>query len=296
MPIIIAETILSGLFDKFPKLRFISVEAGAGWVPYFLEQMDDRYFRNRGWAKVELEMLPSEYFQRNWLLTFVTDFYGVAQPPRRRAQEHDVVDRLPAPHLRLAVLAQAGERNVRRRAGKRAPADLRRQRARRSTSCRRPNAHPRPPPWLELATGRESISEEGQGGASLGRRRRTHRIEDGMQTLDEVFGGHFMSEVRDPYRAYARLRRDEPVKLLDLPLAPGYMVTPLRRRGHRAQGRHAVLVARQRQGHRAGDGTHHPRDGRQGAHAAPQHRLDGVRAEGAAGRVAGGRSTAWRTR
>jgi len=77
MPIIIAETILSGLFDKFPRLRFISVEAGAGWVPYFLEQMDDRYFRNRTWAKVELQMLPSAYFRRNWLVTFVQDFYGV---------------------------------------------------------------------------------------------------------------------------------------------------------------------------------------------------------------------------
>jgi predicted TIM-barrel fold metal-dependent hydrolase len=77
MPVIIAETILSGLFDKFPRLRFISVEAGAGWVPYFLEQMDDRYFRNRRWAKVELEMLPSDYFRRNWLVTFVQDFYGV---------------------------------------------------------------------------------------------------------------------------------------------------------------------------------------------------------------------------
>ena len=45
--------------------------------PYFLEQMDDRWFRNRHWAKVPLEMLPSEYFKRNWLLTFVQDFYGV---------------------------------------------------------------------------------------------------------------------------------------------------------------------------------------------------------------------------
>lgn len=77
MPVIIAETILGGLFDKFPKLKFISVEAGAGWVPYFLEQMDDRYYRNRGWAKVELQMSPSEYFHRNWSLTFVRDFYGV---------------------------------------------------------------------------------------------------------------------------------------------------------------------------------------------------------------------------
>jgi len=46
-----------------------------------------------------------------------------------------------------------------------------------------------------------------------------------MQTLDDLFGGHFMSEVRDPYPVYARLRRDEPVKLLDLPMQPGYVVT-----------------------------------------------------------------------
>jgi predicted TIM-barrel fold metal-dependent hydrolase len=77
MPNIIAESILSGLFDRYPKLRFISVEAGAGWIPYFLEQMDDRYWRNRGWAKVDLAMLPSEYFRRNWMATFVLDFYGI---------------------------------------------------------------------------------------------------------------------------------------------------------------------------------------------------------------------------
>ncbi|MBI3784080.1 MAG: cytochrome P450 [Deltaproteobacteria bacterium] len=46
-----------------------------------------------------------------------------------------------------------------------------------------------------------------------------------MQTLDDLFGGHFMSEVADPYSVYARLRRDEPVKLLDLPMQPGYVVT-----------------------------------------------------------------------
>ncbi|HYC21209.1 MAG TPA: amidohydrolase family protein [Candidatus Bathyarchaeia archaeon] len=77
MPPIVAETIVSGLFDRYPELIFISVEAGAGWVPYLLEQMDDRYWRNRHWAKVQLEMLPSEYFRRNWRLTFVQDFYGV---------------------------------------------------------------------------------------------------------------------------------------------------------------------------------------------------------------------------
>ncbi len=77
MPPIITQTIFSGLFDKFPKLQFISVESGAGWVPYLLEQMDDRWWRNRHWAKVELAKLPSDYWKSNWFLTFVQDFYGV---------------------------------------------------------------------------------------------------------------------------------------------------------------------------------------------------------------------------
>jgi len=46
-----------------------------------------------------------------------------------------------------------------------------------------------------------------------------------MPDLIELFGGHFMSEVPDPYSVYARLRRDAPVILVDLPLTPGYLVT-----------------------------------------------------------------------
>jgi len=46
-----------------------------------------------------------------------------------------------------------------------------------------------------------------------------------MLTLQDIFGGHFMAEVADPYAAYARLRRETPVVLVDLPLQPGYLVT-----------------------------------------------------------------------
>ena len=77
MPLIVGETIFWGLFDKFPKLKMVGVECGAGWVPYFLEQMDDRYWRNRGWAKSTLKHQPSEYFRRNWMTTFMIDHYGV---------------------------------------------------------------------------------------------------------------------------------------------------------------------------------------------------------------------------
>jgi cytochrome P450 len=46
-----------------------------------------------------------------------------------------------------------------------------------------------------------------------------------MHDLIDLFGGHFMSDVPDPYPTYRRLRREEPVKFLDLPMMPGYMVS-----------------------------------------------------------------------
>lgn len=46
-----------------------------------------------------------------------------------------------------------------------------------------------------------------------------------MADLIEVFGGHFMSPVFDPYPAYARLRREAPVLPIELPMGPSYLVS-----------------------------------------------------------------------
>ncbi len=46
-----------------------------------------------------------------------------------------------------------------------------------------------------------------------------------MPDLVEVFGGHFMSELGDPYPVYARLRSESPALLMDLPMGPAYMIT-----------------------------------------------------------------------
>ncbi len=77
MPKIIAETVFRGVFDRFPGLRMVGAEAGTGWVPYLLGEMDDRYRRNRFWTNVHLERLPSDTFRSNWLLGFIRDPYGV---------------------------------------------------------------------------------------------------------------------------------------------------------------------------------------------------------------------------
>jgi predicted TIM-barrel fold metal-dependent hydrolase len=77
MPRLIAEMIFAGVFDRFPGLRMVANEVGAGWVPSLLQDLDDRWFRNRSWAGVQLAHLPSEYFHQNWVVGFIRDPYGV---------------------------------------------------------------------------------------------------------------------------------------------------------------------------------------------------------------------------
>jgi len=71
------EIIASGVHDRFPELTWVSVETGSGWIPYILEQMDDRWWRNRSWLPVKLEHEPSFYYRRNWRSSFMIDNYAV---------------------------------------------------------------------------------------------------------------------------------------------------------------------------------------------------------------------------
>lgn len=58
-----------GVFAKFPKLRVVVLECGAGWIGYWLDRMDTMYSTVQG-APVRkvLPDLPSEYFKRQcWI-------------------------------------------------------------------------------------------------------------------------------------------------------------------------------------------------------------------------------------
>src|SRR6185436_18891650 len=61
------EIIASGVHDRFPHLTWVAAETGAGWIPYILEQLDDRWWRNRSSLPVKLKHEPSNYFRRNWM-------------------------------------------------------------------------------------------------------------------------------------------------------------------------------------------------------------------------------------
>jgi uncharacterized protein len=67
--------VFSGVFERFPKLRVVCVEADAGWAPHFSYRMDHAYKRHRYWMKgKDLARLPSEYFRDNISLTFQDDY------------------------------------------------------------------------------------------------------------------------------------------------------------------------------------------------------------------------------
>ena len=73
---IIGTMIFGGVFESFPKLRVVCVEADAGWVPHYMYRMDHGYERHRSWMApgVELSKMPSEYFSEHIYTTFQDDY------------------------------------------------------------------------------------------------------------------------------------------------------------------------------------------------------------------------------
>ena len=78
MPNTIGQLIFTGVFERFPSLQIPLIETGVGWIPHLLEQMDDRYWRNRSWGNIPISEPPSFYWFRNLSATFITDRFGVA--------------------------------------------------------------------------------------------------------------------------------------------------------------------------------------------------------------------------
>ena len=76
----ISDLILSGVFERFPKLQVGAVEHELGWVPFFLSRLDYTYdqrgFGREGYRFKE-DMQPSDYFHRNVFVGFQEDELGI---------------------------------------------------------------------------------------------------------------------------------------------------------------------------------------------------------------------------
>jgi predicted TIM-barrel fold metal-dependent hydrolase len=67
------QLLLSGVFERHPTLQVVMLEVGAGWIPHYLQQLDDRYWRLRAWARPPIRELPSFYWARNMAANIIWD-------------------------------------------------------------------------------------------------------------------------------------------------------------------------------------------------------------------------------
>jgi uncharacterized protein len=75
----IADWTISGVLERWPGLRVVLVEAGIGWIPYYLERLDTMV-TNHGWETYSdhaIKELPSFYWHRNMAATFEQDRTGM---------------------------------------------------------------------------------------------------------------------------------------------------------------------------------------------------------------------------
>ncbi|MDE0676761.1 MAG: amidohydrolase family protein [Acidimicrobiaceae bacterium] len=63
---VVGNMIYSGVPERFPELKFVSVESGVGWLPFFLEVLDHQMHETAPNELAELSMLPSDYFRRQF--------------------------------------------------------------------------------------------------------------------------------------------------------------------------------------------------------------------------------------
>jgi predicted TIM-barrel fold metal-dependent hydrolase len=64
--------ICKGVLEKFPQLKVVFLESGAGWLPYWLWRMDEHY-EKLPFQVPWLKMKPSEYFRRQCYISCEAD-------------------------------------------------------------------------------------------------------------------------------------------------------------------------------------------------------------------------------
>ena len=76
------QLVMGGVFDRFPTLKIYWAEAQLGWIPIYMEQMDNIYERHHHWAErlyglEPLKRMPSEYIKEHMYWGFFDDPIGV---------------------------------------------------------------------------------------------------------------------------------------------------------------------------------------------------------------------------
>jgi len=61
----LAAMVTDGLFERFPRLKMVSVEAGCGYAAYLMDRLDEKFDILRAMLPAPLPLKPSDYIRRN---------------------------------------------------------------------------------------------------------------------------------------------------------------------------------------------------------------------------------------
>jgi len=83
----VVRLVYAGVFDRFPALRIYCAETQIGWIPMWLQEVDDAFERHFYWAEdmygmKKLQRLPGDYVKEHFMWGFMKDPYGVSQRHR----------------------------------------------------------------------------------------------------------------------------------------------------------------------------------------------------------------------
>jgi predicted TIM-barrel fold metal-dependent hydrolase len=73
----IAILVFNAVFQKYPKLRFVTVESGVGWMAWLAEYMDRTWEKQRYWTESPLTEKPSVYMDQSVYGSFINDRIGI---------------------------------------------------------------------------------------------------------------------------------------------------------------------------------------------------------------------------
>jgi predicted TIM-barrel fold metal-dependent hydrolase len=92
----ITDLTLFGVCHRYPRLNFVSVEGGFGWLPYLAQLLDWQWAASGAKnAYPEMNMLPSEYIKRQVYCTF---WFETIQPQTLEGFENNAMFSSDFPH------------------------------------------------------------------------------------------------------------------------------------------------------------------------------------------------------
>lgn len=69
----VAILIFGGVFDRFPRLRFGTIESGGGWMAFASDYMDRTWEKQKVWTESAIKHYPSHYMDQNVYASFIHD-------------------------------------------------------------------------------------------------------------------------------------------------------------------------------------------------------------------------------